>query len=30
VNIVRVREGKFEHVRAYFDRTQFPTPRIVE
>jgi ketosteroid isomerase-like protein len=30
VNIVRVREGKFEHVRAYFDPTQFPTPRIVE
>jgi len=26
VNIVRVREGKFEHVRAYFDPTQFPTP----
>jgi ketosteroid isomerase-like protein len=27
VNIVRVRDGKFEHVRAYFDPTQFPTPR---
>jgi ketosteroid isomerase-like protein len=26
VNIVRVRDGKFEHVTAYFDPTQFPTP----
>lgn len=26
VNIVRIRDGKFEHVTAYFDPTQFPTP----
>lgn len=27
VNIVRVRDGKFEHVSAYYDPTQFPSPR---
>ncbi|HEY2697626.1 MAG TPA: nuclear transport factor 2 family protein [Pseudonocardiaceae bacterium] len=26
VNVVRVRDGRFEHVTAYFDPTQFPTP----
>jgi ketosteroid isomerase-like protein len=26
VNIVRVKDGKFAHVRAYYDPTQFPTP----
>jgi ketosteroid isomerase-like protein len=26
VNIVRVRDGKFDHVSAYFDPTQFPAP----
>jgi ketosteroid isomerase-like protein len=26
VNIVRVREGKFERVNAYFDPAQFPSP----
>jgi ketosteroid isomerase-like protein len=26
VNIVRIRDGKFDHVAAYFDPTQFPTP----
>ena len=26
VNLVRVREGKFEQVTAYFDPTQFPSP----
>ncbi|HEX4394529.1 MAG TPA: nuclear transport factor 2 family protein [Mycobacterium sp.] len=26
VNVVRVRGDKFEHVTAYFDPTQFPTP----
>jgi ketosteroid isomerase-like protein len=26
VNVVRVRDGKFQSVRAYFDPTQFPTP----
>jgi ketosteroid isomerase-like protein len=30
VNIVRVRDGKFEHVTAYFDPTQFPTPGTVK
>jgi ketosteroid isomerase-like protein len=30
VNVVRVRDGKFEHVTAYFDPTQFPTPETVE
>jgi ketosteroid isomerase-like protein len=30
VNIVRVRDGKFERVVAYFDPTQFPTPGTVE
>jgi ketosteroid isomerase-like protein len=27
VNIVRVRDGRFERVTAYFDPTQFPTPK---
>jgi ketosteroid isomerase-like protein len=26
VNIVRIRGDKFEHVSAYYDPTQFPTP----
>jgi len=26
VNVVRVRDDKFERVTAYFDPTQFPTP----
>jgi hypothetical protein len=26
VNLVKVRDGKFTHVRAYFDPTQFPQP----
>jgi ketosteroid isomerase-like protein len=26
VNLVRVRDGKFTHVRAYFDPTSFPQP----
>ena len=26
VNLVNVRDGKFTHVRAYFDPTQFPQP----
>jgi ketosteroid isomerase-like protein len=26
VNVVRVRDGRFEHVTAYFDPTQVPTP----
>jgi ketosteroid isomerase-like protein len=26
VNLVKVREGKFTHVRAYFDPTSFPQP----
>ncbi len=26
VNLVRVRDGKFEQVTAYFDPTQFPVP----
>jgi ketosteroid isomerase-like protein len=30
VNIVRVRDGKFAHVRAYYDPTQFPSPGIAE
>ena len=30
VNIVRVRDGKFERVTAYFDPTQFPSPGPVE
>jgi ketosteroid isomerase-like protein len=28
VNVVRVRDGKFEHVTAYYDPTQFPTPTV--
>jgi hypothetical protein len=24
---VQIRDGKFTHVRAYFDPTQFPQPR---
>jgi ketosteroid isomerase-like protein len=27
VNVVHVRDGRFEHVTAYFDPTQFPAPR---
>jgi steroid delta-isomerase len=27
VNLVQIRDGKFTHVRAYFDPTQFPQPR---
>jgi ketosteroid isomerase-like protein len=27
VNIVRVRDGKIAHMTAYFDPTQFPTPK---
>jgi ketosteroid isomerase-like protein len=30
VNIVRVRDGKFEHVSAYFDPARFPTPGTVK
>jgi len=30
VNIVRVREGKFEYVTAYYDSTQFPSPGAPE
>jgi ketosteroid isomerase-like protein len=30
VNVVRVRDGKFERVTAYFDPTQFPTPGALE
>jgi ketosteroid isomerase-like protein len=30
VNIVRVSFGKFDHVTAYYDTTQFPTPGSVE
>jgi ketosteroid isomerase-like protein len=26
VNLVKVKDGKFTHVRAYFDPTQFPQP----
>jgi len=26
VNVVQVRDGRFEHVTAYFDPTRFPTP----
>ncbi len=26
VNILRVRDGKVAHMRAYYDPTQFPTP----
>jgi ketosteroid isomerase-like protein len=28
VNVVRVREGKFERVTVYFDPTQFPAPTV--
>jgi ketosteroid isomerase-like protein len=28
VNVVRVRDGKFEHVTAYYDPTQFPAPTV--
>jgi steroid delta-isomerase len=30
VNVVRVRDGKFEHVSAYYDPTQFPAPGSAE
>jgi hypothetical protein len=26
VNLVKLKHGMFTHVRAYFDRTQFPPP----
>jgi ketosteroid isomerase-like protein len=26
VNLVRIRDGKFTHVRAYYDPTKFPQP----
>jgi len=26
VNLVRIRDGKFTHVRAYYDPTTFPQP----
>jgi hypothetical protein len=30
VNVVRIRDRKFTHVRAYYDPTQFPVPRDFE
>lgn len=26
VNLVRIRDGKFTHVHAYYDPTKFPQP----